>query len=298
MILPAAAISEFDEHGFIRVPQISSHAELQMLRAIFDRLFAQRAGRKEGMQYDILGHDEDQVQQSLPTIINPGNYAAALRHLRCRDSAAAISRQLLGPRATRSFEQVILKPAGHGGATPWHQDEAYRVDPSFTYQQVSIWMPLLDATSDNGCMLFIPGSHRSAILPHRSPGGDRRVHAIECPEGFDMSAAVTCPLPAGHATVHHGRTLHFAGPNRSSAPRYAFIFSFETPPEPLAAARNFYWNFEKQTANRARRHLWRMKGGIVIEAMRKLRNGVWRPSRLLFEARRAWRALLSQVNSK
>jgi hypothetical protein len=299
VILSAAAIAEFAENGFIRLPQISSPAELQMLRAVFDRLFAQSTGRREGMQYDILGHDEDPVEQSLPTIIDPGNYAPALRHLECRDNAAAICRQLLGSRATRSFEQVILKPALHGGATPWHQDEAYRVDPGFAYQQISIWMPLLDVTSDNGCMQFIPGSHRSGILPHRSPGGDRRVHAIECAEGFDISAAVDCPLPAGHATVHHGRTLHFAGPNQSSAPRYAFILSFETPPKPLATTRNFYWNFEKQAADKARRRLWRMKGGIFTEAMRKLRTGMWRqPRRLLFEAHRAWRALFKQGHSK
>jgi ectoine hydroxylase-related dioxygenase (phytanoyl-CoA dioxygenase family) len=295
MILPAATLAEFNERGFTCLPQISSPAELQELRAIFEQLFMKRAGRKEGMQYDILGHDEDQAEQSLPTIINPSNYAPALRHLQCRDNAAAIARQLLGPRATRAFEQVILKPPMVGGPTPWHQDEAYRVDPDFAYQQVSIWMPLRDATTGNGCMQFIPGSHRSGILPHSSPGGDRRIHAIECAEGFDSSTAVACPLPAGHATVHHGRTLHFAGPNRSPEARYAFILSFEIPPEPLRTARNFYWNAEKQAPNRTRRRQWRMRGGIVIEGLRKLRAGMWRePARLAFEARRAVRALLSR----
>lgn len=298
MILPAASLAQFNELGFTCLPQLSNPAELQALRTIFEQLFMRRAGRKEGMQYDILGHDEDQVEQSLPTIINPSNYAPALRRLQCRYNAAVIARQLLGPRATRAFEQVILKPPMVGGPTPWHQDEAYRVDPDFAYQQVSIWMPLRDATTANGCMQFIPGSHRSGILPHRSPGGDRRVHAIECAEGFDSSMAVACPLPAGHATVHHGRTLHFAGPNRSPEARYAFILSFEVPPEPLRTARNFYWNSEKEAANKARRRQWRMKGGIVIEGLRKLRSGMWRePARLAFEARRAVRALWSRHDS-
>ncbi|MDB6042320.1 MAG: Deoxyhypusine synthase [Gammaproteobacteria bacterium] len=66
---------------------------------------------------------------------------------------------------------MILKPAHQGGATPWHQDEAYRVAPDFDYRQVSIWVPLQDATLENGCMMYIPGSHRSGVLPHRSRGG-------------------------------------------------------------------------------------------------------------------------------
>jgi hypothetical protein len=292
MNLDAYAVAEFVERGFITVPQISTSAELALLRTVFNRLFAQGAGRKEGAQYDILGHDSDHAEQSLPTIINPSNYAPELRQLKCRKHAAAMARQLLGPGATSSFEHVILKPAHQGGATPWHQDEAYRVDPDFDYRQVSIWMPLQDATLENGCMMYVPGSHRLGVLPHRSPGDDPLVHAIECAAGFESSTAVSCPLPAGGATAHHGRTLHFAGPNRSSAPRYAFIMAFEIPPVPLQQRRDFYWNREKRAANMTRRRLWRRRGGIVIEALRKLRSGMWRqPARLKFEIRRAWRAL-------
>jgi ectoine hydroxylase-related dioxygenase (phytanoyl-CoA dioxygenase family) len=299
MNLDANTVAEFHDRGFITVPQISTPAELALLRTVFDRLFAQSAGRREGAQYDILGHDSDQATQSLPTIINPGNYAHELRQLRCRENAAAMARQLLGPAATSSFEHVILKPARQGGATPWHQDEAYRVDPDFDYRQVSIWMPLQDVRPENGCMMYVPGSHRLGVLRHRSPGDDPLVHAIECAGGFELSAAVACPLRAGGATAHQGRTLHYAGPNGSEAPRYAFIMAFEIPPEPLQRRRDFYWNREKHAANKLRRRHWRLRGGIVIEAVRKLRAGLWRqPSRLMFEIRRAWRALYTFTAGK
>jgi ectoine hydroxylase-related dioxygenase (phytanoyl-CoA dioxygenase family) len=299
MNLGANVVGEFLEHGFITVPQISTPAELAMLRTVFERLFAEGAGRKEGAQYDILGHDCDEAEQALPTIINPAHYAPELRQLKCRENAAAMARQLLGPAATSSFEHVILKPARQGGATPWHQDEAYRADPDFDYRQVSIWMPLQDVTTENGCMMYVPGSHLSGILPHRSPGDDPLVHAIECAGGFQPSAAVACPLSAGGATAHHGRTLHFAGPNRSDAPRCAFIMAFEIPPVPLRERRDFYWNREKRAANKTRRRLWRIRGGIVIEALRKLRAGMWRhPSRLMFEFRRALRALAAFAGGK
>jgi hypothetical protein len=106
-------------------------------------------------------------------------------------------------------------------------------------------------------------------------------------------------LPAGGATAHHGRSLHFAGPNRSSAPRYAFIMAFEIPPVPLQQRRGFYWNRDKRAANMTRRRLWRLRGGLLIEALRKLRCGMWRqPARLKFEMRRAWRVSCTFAGGK
>jgi hypothetical protein len=270
-----------------------------MLRTVFERLFAERAGREEGMHYDLLGHDSDDETPTSPEIIEPINYAPALRHLRCRDNAKAIAQQLLGPQATGTFEYAILKPAKVGGATPWHQDEAYCVDSKFVCQQVSFWIPLSDVTSENSCMMFVPGSHKLGVLPHGSHGNDPRIHAIECIGGFNHEEAVACPLSAGGATVHHGRTLHFATPNRSSMPRIAYILGFNIPPVRLPERRDFYWNRQKQAAHLARKRRWRLRGGIFVEVLRKLRSGtLHRPGRLLFELRGTIRAAWNLIRSR
>ena len=292
--LTPAQIAEFHERGFLSIPQISTPEEVEMLRGIFDRLFAQKAGRAEGAQFDMVTHDEDDGQpQALPAIINPVNFAPELRETIFRTNAAAIARQLLGPKVTASFEHAILKPPRYGAATPWHQDEATRVDANFDYEQLSIWMPLQEATPENGCMQYIAGTHRADVLPHRSPKSDPRIHAIECAGGFDPASATLCPLPPGGATMHHGRTLHSAGPNASDIPRRAYILAFEVPPKPSTRQRDFYWNRDKQTAGLDRKRRWRKRGGMLIEFGRKLRGGLWRhPGRVVFEIRRAVRALL------
>jgi ectoine hydroxylase-related dioxygenase (phytanoyl-CoA dioxygenase family) len=153
-------------------------------------------------------------------------------------------------------------------------------------------MPLQDANTENGCMWFSPGSHRLGVLPHRSPDNDPRVHALECVGAFNAEAAIACPIPAGAATAHLGRTLHFAGPNRSDGPRCAYIFTFEVPSERPRERRRFEWNHGKQPANMLRKRRWQRRGGILVEASRKLRAGVpWRraASRLWLELRRALR---------
>ena len=289
-------IAEFRERGFLCIPQISSPAEVEMLRRVFDRLFEEKAGRAEGAQFDMVTRDDDDdAPQALPAIINPVNFAPELRDTIFRTNAAAIARQLLGPKVTASFEHAILKPPRYGAATPWHQDEATRVDASFDYEQISIWMPLQEATLENGCMQYIAGTNQGDVLPHRSPKSDPKIHAIECAGGFDPADAVACPLPAGGATMHHGRTLHYAGPNNSDAPRRAYILAFEIPPQPSTRQRDFYWNRDKQTAGLDRKRRWRKRGGVLVEFGRKIRAGLWRhPGRIVFEVRRAVRALLKR----
>jgi hypothetical protein len=288
-----SAVASFRERGFALIPRLAEPDEVVRLRAIFDRAFGARAGRAAGDHYDIVGDDGDEGGYGLPTIINPLHYEPELRRLACRDRALRIAQTLLGPSATPSFEHVILKPAYEGSATPWHQDEAYR-DPGFDYEEISIWIGLQETTLENGCLAYIPGSHRGEVLDHRPLNDDPRTHAIECVGPFDPATAVQCPLPAGGAAVHCGRTLHYSGPNLTGQARYGYILTFELQPRRRAVPRDFPWLRQRHPANQARKRRWRRRGGFVIAAARKLRGGLWRnPGRLAFEIRRALRALLA-----
>lgn len=291
----ASAIDSFRERGFALFPPVAEPHEIVRLRAIFDRLFDARVGRAAGDHYDIVGNDGDDGEYKLPTIINPLHYEPELRLLACRGRALHIAQTLLGPSAYPSFEHVILKPAYRGSATSWHQDEAYRYDAGFDYEQISIWIGLQETTPENGCLAFIPGSHRGEVLDHWPLNDDPRTHAIECVGPFDPATAVQCPLPAGGATVHHGRTLHYAGPNRTGEARYGYILAFELPPRPRAVPRDVPWMRERHPANQARKKRWLRRGGFVIEAARKFRGGLLRsPGHVGFEIRRALHALLER----
>ncbi len=289
-------IRTFRERGFLLIDRITSPEEVSKLRTVFERLFATKAGRAEGAHLDMVTTDENDGPARLPSIIMPVNYAPELRETEFRTNALAIARQLLGPEAEPAFENAILKPPREGAPTPWHQDEATRFDANFRYEQLSIWMPLEEATIENGCLYYIPRGPDMEVLPHRSPNNDPRIHAIECAGGFDPADAIPCPLPAGGATIHHGRTLHSAGPNRSDIPRPAYILAFELPPVPLETPRDFSWNKEKRTAALSRKRSWRRRGGALVEFGRKWRSGVWRsPRRLAFEVRRLFHAVIKRA---
>ena len=244
-------IAAFHQDGYLVLPEITTTEEIGRLRKIYDHLFATKAGREEGNQYDLASADEDEVTAVLPQILNPAKYAPELQDILYRTNAAALAKQLLGPEAEQIGEHAILKPPEIGAETPWHQDEAY-LNPDLEYNALSVWMPLQEATPENGCMVFLPGSHKGDVVPHHSINHDPRIHGLEVDE-VDPSGGVACPLPAGGATIHHCRTLHYTGPNRSNLSRRAYILVFATPHKQRAEGRDFYWEKQKRTARDERR---------------------------------------------
>ena len=247
-------IEHFRTEGYLAIPSITTADDVAELREIYDRLFDRRMGRELGLQFDLAGLDDDDSDAVLPQILEPQRFAPELNGSLLLVNATAISRQLFGSEATCSFFHAINKPPRIGPETPWHQDASYW-PPQLDYRSVSIWVPLQEATLENGCMQFVPRSHRSEeVLPHRSLNNDDRIHANELrPEMMDhVRGAVACPLPPGGATFHGGFTLHYTGPNRSDEPRRAIILSASAPPTRRAVPRSLPWMDAKVTQRATR----------------------------------------------
>jgi ectoine hydroxylase-related dioxygenase (phytanoyl-CoA dioxygenase family) len=250
VVLTQEQIDFYHREGYLAIEAITTQEEVAWLRDIYDRLFAMRAGREDGNQFDLGGSDEEGREAVLPQILSPAKYAPELKEGLFRVNALAIARQLLGPNAQYHGDHAIFKPAHTGASTPWHQDEAYW-NPMMNYNALSIWIPLQPATVENGCMQFVPRSHMQKVLPHHCINNDPRIHGLEV-DAADVSNAVACPLPPGGATIHHNRTLHYAGPNLSDIPRRAFITGFGIPMTPRTEPRRFPWNEQKQTPREQR----------------------------------------------
>lgn len=261
-------VERFRHDGFLALESLMPSAELAIVRAKLQQLFEARAGYDEGACFDFLSAEDDPDKPVMPQILRPSLYAAELLRGVAAKRAAIIARQLIGPEAHLSFDHVLMKPPFDGAATPWHQDDAF-ADPSFDNESVSVWIPLQAVDRVNGCLSFIPGSPARAIMPHRSPGDDDRVHGLECISGFDDADGVSCPIPAGGCTIHSGRTLHSAGSNRSEAPRYAYVMVFSTPKRPVEVVTSRPWLLQKQTARRRREQSWMRRGGWVVYAWRQ-----------------------------
>ncbi len=258
-LLTEDEIAAFRRDGFVTVPAITTAEELDTLRGAYDRLFEEARGWKDGSLFDLVDIDRGAGEARSPQLLNPSRFEPLLRDILFRANALAMSRQLLGSRAALVFEHAIRKPPKIGAATAWHQDEAFYA--AYTnYRAITVWMPLQDVSPENGCMLYVPGSHRGPLLTHRSIGGDPRIHGLEA-LGVPVERAVPCPLPAGGATFHDCRTLHCAGPNLSAGPRRAYAIGFGVRAPEHTLRHEHPWNAEKRTLRQERER--QARGGLA-----------------------------------
>jgi ectoine hydroxylase-related dioxygenase (phytanoyl-CoA dioxygenase family) len=88
-------------------------------------------------------------------------------------------------------------------------------------------------------MRFLPGSHHEEVRPHQLINPES-ADGLQLADGQPVRGSVACPLPAGGATVHSGRTLHYTGPNHTHEPRRAHIMAFRLPPI-WDGTRTFAW---------------------------------------------------------
>jgi ectoine hydroxylase-related dioxygenase (phytanoyl-CoA dioxygenase family) len=270
-ILSDAQVTFFKEQGYLSVDRVTTDEDVAEIRGVLEELFEKKAGHSQGAYFNFAGDEKDKNAPNLPQIMAPVNFAGRLKKSQFRENAMRIAQQILGPEVFFHIDHTLMKPPVNGVPTPWHQDEAFK-DPRFECREISIWMPLQAVNDVNGCMEFIPRTHLGPVLPHRTPGNDPSVHAIECYDGFNLADKVSCPIPAGGCTIHDGRTLHGAGPHRSNLPRYAYVLIFQLPATPVKTPRSFPWMENKATERMQRQQQWLNKGGRFVRLWRRVRD--------------------------
>lgn len=293
--LDIGQIEQFRADGFLAFDPGLTQDDIATLRGILAGLHSRKVGFKEGALFDAMGIDDGSAPARFPQILHPRSFAPELVDTAFYRTARGIAEQLLGPGARFKADISLMKPARIGEATPWHQDEAF-ADPDFEYNEVSFWLALQPVEPANSCMAYVPGSHMGPVLPHGFPGGDSRIHALECVSGFDPGDAVMVPLPAGGCVIHNGRTVHGAPPNTSDRDRLAYVLIFDTVPTQAKRPRSFPWRAEHKTAREQRELAWRRQGGLLVHLWRqRTRLRVTSLRTILFDLRRAARAFRRAV---
>src|ERR1041385_6334741 len=133
--------------------------------------------------------------------------------------------QLLGGPVRFWHDQIFYKPARHGGVVAWLQDYSYwtRTKP---LAHLSCWIGLDDSTRDNGCLHYVPGSHRWNLLPVTGLANDMNaIQHVLSPEQKKEFRPVPIELRSGEASFHHPLMIHGSFENATHRPRRGVVIN-------------------------------------------------------------------------
>lgn len=154
---------------------------------------------------------------------------------------------LLGPEITCSPIQHIRPkmPAGaqnHGGLisdVPWHQDAGVTWEEADPSEIITVWIPLLDATRENGCMAIMPRCHDKGILDHVSSSYGTTIDPEAMP---DESQAICAECPKRGAVFMNKYTPH-QGLSNQSADTARWTVDLRYQPADTPTGRPFHPDF-------------------------------------------------------
>lgn len=205
-------LQRWEHDGYVVVRGLIDAGEIARIREVYDRFVrdAEEAndGAKRGKIIQRNGLCSSDAQY------RDWPYLAKI---------VEVGRLLLGDDIGFWYDQIIMKPAGNPATTPWHQDAGYwRDQTQASHRALTCWLALSDVTEQHGCMQFIPGSHKHAIVEHDDASQWSEISGALAAK-VDGSKAVKVALKPGDVTLHHCRTLHFTDGNLANTPRCGLI---------------------------------------------------------------------------
>ena len=145
-----------------------------------------------------------------------------VRHPKILDAVEDV----IGPDILVFTTTWFIKEPGTPHIAGWHQDAThFGLDPND--QHVTAWLALSDASTESGCMQFVPGSYKGGQIAHTYGLGDSVNDAGQwISNPGDISRAIDCTLQPGQFSLHNTLTVHQSGPNNGGDRRIGIGISY------------------------------------------------------------------------
>jgi ectoine hydroxylase len=217
-------IAQFTRDGFLMVKELFDREEMDLLQQIAtrDQQIVQQAYEKRdssngGSKLWITGSLGDDI------------YSAFARCDRIVDPME----QMLGGEVYHYHHKVMQKEPLVGGAWEWHQDYGYWYLNDCLFPYMASCLVAIDrATTDNGCLQVIKGSHHMGRIDHGKTGEQKGADLERVNEALKHLELVQCEMEPGTALFFHCNLLHRSDANRSPNPRWSFISSYNAARNP------------------------------------------------------------------
>lgn len=240
---------DFDRDGYVVVQNIIDEAELDPIRTFIatkvdeyardqhaeGKLSSLYADESFGRRYAAICEEQD----ISPRGWDLGSFSREFYDLYTLPGVLHVLSRILGPEVSNLGSPALRTklPGSVITSFPWHQDSQY-VDQTDVGQKekhteqlpmVTVWVPLVEATVENGCCWVLPGSHRWGLLDG-ARGEDHNVRMDEDVEARGI-APVAIPLEPGGALFLSNLCAHTSKLNTTGECRWSIDFRYFPTPD-------------------------------------------------------------------
>ena len=214
----------FHHQGYLVGLRILSDQRIETLRTELTELIDPKHPRHD-LFYEFHSNESTDPTTVLFHALGAWRVAPGFHDLLWNAAFLMPAAQLLGGAVRFWHDQLFCKPAHHGGVVAWHQDYSYwtRTEPM---AHLACWIGLDDSTQENGCVHYIPGSHRWDLLPITGLANDMRaIESVLSDEKKSQFKPVAIELKKGECSFHHPLMVHGSYENRSNHPRRGAVIN-------------------------------------------------------------------------
>ena len=183
-----AQIEQYNDKGFVDPMPLFEGDELKQLQ----RFFHDNEAGMEQMKKDAKGFIS--LHNRIPELYDVVAHPRTVGYLQ----------DLIGPDIVCHISDFINKPPDQTEGGSFHQDATFN---AMDARSAIVWIALADVDVENGCMWFIPGSHKTGVVECDTN------HYVIDPSAYGQE--IPCEVPAGHGVFMSDLLMHSSPPNKS-----------------------------------------------------------------------------------
>jgi ectoine hydroxylase-related dioxygenase (phytanoyl-CoA dioxygenase family) len=218
-------VAFYEEQGYLAGVRLFNDSQVDALRDELEALLDPQHDGNE-LWYEYHSNESADPETVLFHALGAWRIKPGFHDILWNLAFAIPASQLLNGAVRFWHDQLFCKPPHHGGVVAWHQDYSYwtRTKPM---AHLTCWIALDDSTVENGCLHYVPGSHRWDLLPVTGLAGDmtaiQEVLTDDQWQRFNQPVAIE--LKRGECTFHHPLMIHGSFENRTDRPRRATVIN-------------------------------------------------------------------------
>lgn len=253
-MLSAAEQQDYARAGYLVREAVFDTTEIASLGAAAEAAAASALAQVAAGKTYILDHkhfvdigamtlqfEHSQASDTLRVIEPVAQLAPELDALLCDPRLVQPMRQLVGAAEIALWTNKLnLKRPRQGSGFGWHQDSPYWIhDCPHVDQLPNVMLAFDDATTANGCLRVIRGSHTEGCLPG-TDDGTALGGFFTSPDCFELADEQALAVPAGSLIFFSPHIVHGSGPNNSDLPRRAIIITYQPAGHPTLKTREIH----------------------------------------------------------